>query len=200
MAVMSRAEAVLCRSAPWRLFAQRAVLPWVLQDVPMSGRVLELGGGSGAMAQTLLRTQPGLDLTVVDLDPEMVAAGRRRLAGTAARVDVADSGALPYADDSFDMVASFIMLHHLVDWHPTITEAVRVLRPGGRLVGYDLTRTSAAVWFHRLDRSQVHLLTESQVRAALVSSGFEPVDVEVARGGHWMRLQAGLPTPPVPMP
>jgi ubiquinone/menaquinone biosynthesis C-methylase UbiE len=148
------------------------------------------------MAQTLLKAQPGLDLTVVDLDPEMVAAGQRRLNGTAARVEVADSGALRYPDDTFDVVASSLMLHHLVDWHPTIAEAARVLRPGGRLVGYDLTRTNAAVLFHRLDRSRVHILTESQIRSALVGAGFEPVEVEVARGGHWMRFRAYLPGVP----
>src|SRR5215472_9446926 len=43
MPAMSRLEAVFCRSAPWRVFTQRAVLPWALQGMRPEGRVLEIG-------------------------------------------------------------------------------------------------------------------------------------------------------------
>src|SRR3954463_15021260 len=45
MPTMSRFEATVCRSAPWRLFAGRVVLPWALQGVTPGGDVLEIGAG-----------------------------------------------------------------------------------------------------------------------------------------------------------
>ena len=104
---MSSVEAVFCRSAPWRGFARRVVLPWVLDDGERLGpEVLEIGGGSGAMAQELLTRHPEIRLTLADIDPEMAAAARRRLApfGDRATVTVGDGTRLDFPDDSFDTV------------------------------------------------------------------------------------------------
>ncbi len=190
MPVMSSAEAILCRSAPWRAFAGRVVLPWMLSGMPISGRVLEIGGGSGAMAEVLLRRAPDIDLTLTDVDAAMVDAARRRLKGTDSTVEVADVTALPFGDGSFDAVASFLMLHHVVDWRHALAEAHRVLRPGGALVGYDLTRSAIARWFHQVDRSVVELLSADGLRDGLTMAGFGSVEVSPARGNQWMRFRA----------
>ena len=50
----------------------------------------------------------------------------------------ADAMALPFPDQTFDAVLSFIMLHHVLEWERAFTEMARVLRPDGRLIGYDL--------------------------------------------------------------
>ena len=49
MPKMSALEASFCRSAPWGLVARRMV-PWATQGFPLTGDVLEIGGGSAAMA------------------------------------------------------------------------------------------------------------------------------------------------------
>ena len=157
---MSSAEAVFCRSAPWRGFARRVVLPWVLDDTERLGpEVLEIGGGSGAMAQELLTRHPDIRLTLADIDPAMAAAARRRLApfGDRVRVTVGDGSRLEFADDSFDTVCSWLMLHHTIDWEGVLAEVVRVTRPGGLIVGYDLTDTALARAVHRLDGSDFRL-------------------------------------------
>ncbi|MDR0357942.1 MAG: SAM-dependent methyltransferase, partial [bacterium] len=64
MPVMSAIEGGFCRSAPWRWFARRAVLPWAINDAALVGEVLELGGGSGAMAAAVAQTTPDVRLTV----------------------------------------------------------------------------------------------------------------------------------------
>jgi ubiquinone/menaquinone biosynthesis C-methylase UbiE len=137
---MSRVAQVLCRSAPWRLFAGRLVLPWALQGNELAGDVLEIGCGSGAMAAELLRNYPAVRLTATDFDESMVDVARRRLVefGSRAEVRQADATGLPFPDCSFDAVLSFIMLHHVLQWEQAFAEMARVLRPGGRLVGYDL--------------------------------------------------------------
>jgi ubiquinone/menaquinone biosynthesis C-methylase UbiE len=92
------------------------------------------------MAARLLARFPDLRLVATDFDPEMVDATREVLLrfGDRATVQQADAGALPFPDQSFDVVFAFAMFHHAGDWPNAVAEAVRVLRPGGRLVGYDM--------------------------------------------------------------
>src|SRR2546430_4244692 len=104
MPAMPPFEAAFCRSAPWRLFARRLVLPWALQAVPPRGRVLEIGAGSGAMAAQLLAMFDDITMCVTDFDDAMVTAAAERLALFSDRVECrqADATALPFADESFD--------------------------------------------------------------------------------------------------
>lgn len=151
MPAMSQVEALLCRSAPWRLFATRVVLPWAIGRDPHAGDALEVGAGSGAMASALLDRYPALRLTATDFDPRMVLAAGRRLAryGDRASVAQADATALPFADDSFDLALSFLMLHHVGSWEQALRELVRVVRPGGRVLGCDMIRSPFLDWSER---------------------------------------------------
>lgn len=145
MPVMSAIEQMFCRSTPWRAFARRTILPWATSGTPLAGDVLELGAGSGAMAEGVARTHPQVRLTVTDLDPAMVRAASHRLSGLpGVAVKQADVTALPFDDGSFDAVTSYLMLHHVIDWPTALVEAARVLRHDGILLGYDLTNTAFA--------------------------------------------------------
>src|SRR5947208_10234603 len=104
MPSMTPVERALCQSAPWRLFARHVVLPWALGgEVPL-GRVLEIGGGSGAMAAELLERYPSTTVVVSDYDEAMVENAARRLRAYGDRVEVrqADATAPPFEDGSFD--------------------------------------------------------------------------------------------------
>jgi ubiquinone/menaquinone biosynthesis C-methylase UbiE len=128
--------------------------------------VLEIGGGDGSMAEALLQRAPDVSLTVTDYDPRMLDAARRRLArfGARVRVEWADATRLRFANDSFDVVLSFIMLHHVVEWERAVAEAVRVLKSGGVLLGYDLTNTPLTRLSHTLDRSVARPLSLGELR------------------------------------
>lgn len=192
MPVMSGIEAAFCRSAPWRGFARRVVLPWAVGDTALRGDVLEAGGGSGAMAEALLRAGPELHLTVVDTDPSMVAAASKRLAALRERstVEQADLLELPYEDQRFDAVASFLMLHHVINWPDALKEIHRVLRPGGVLVGYDLVNAPIARAIHRLDGSPHKLYRSAEFAQQLAESGFERPAVQPALRGQLIRFKA----------
>lgn len=151
MPAMSQLESVLLRSAPWRAFATRAVLPWALGDERLDGHALEVGSGSGAMATALLDRFPALHLTATDVDPQMVLAAGRRLAryGDRATVAHADASALPFDDDSFDAAVSVLMLHHVGGWEQALRELVRVVKPGGRVIGCDMVHSRFLEWSER---------------------------------------------------
>jgi SAM-dependent methyltransferase len=102
------------------------------------------------MAAELLERYPNITMVVTDFDDAMVedAARRLRVYGQRAEVRQADAAALPFADASFDTVVSFIMLHHTVEWEKALAETTRVLRPGGKLIGYDLLRARPMTMLH----------------------------------------------------
>lgn len=194
MPVMSVVESTFCRSGPWRAAARRVVLPWALSGHALEGDVLEIGGGSGAMAEGVARTYPGVRLTMTDLDESMVRSARDRLAPyPQVSTRIADVTRLPYDDASFDAVTSYLMLHHVVDWRPAVAEAARVLRPGGVLVGYDLTDTPLSRLVHLLDRSPVRMVSPADLRSALTDAGLREVEVAESFGAHVMRFRARKP-------
>ncbi len=193
MPTMPRAEQLFCRSVTWRRFTTSIVLPWALQGVPPTGKVLEIGGGSGAMAAAIAQKYPSVELTVTDYDPTMVDEAAKRLSRhPQVTVRQADATNLPFEDSSFDTVVSFIMLHHVGRWEQAVTEAARVLRPGGVFVGYDLASHPLAKAIHRIERAQ-HLTClgkPDELRAALISSPFTDISVEVKVVGLLVKFRA----------
>jgi ubiquinone/menaquinone biosynthesis C-methylase UbiE len=163
---MSRVEVAFCRSIPWRAFTRNTILPWSLQGFEPRGHVLEIGGGSGAMAAELLSRVEQTTMTVTDFDQRMVDAASARLAPFGARVTVqhADATALPFPDRSFDAVLSWIMLHHTVEWEKALAEAVRVVRPGGHVVGYDLLATRLLRLSHQAEGRRVRMMRLGELR------------------------------------
>ncbi|WP_019203951.1 class I SAM-dependent methyltransferase [Tsukamurella sp. 1534] len=188
---MSQAEAIFCRTPVWRAAARHVILPWALQGFRPRGSVLEIGGGSGAMAAGLVAgSEDGTTLTVTDFDPAMVAAARANVVRADSRISarVADATHLPFDDGSFDAVVSFLMLHHVIDWEEALAEAVRVLRPGGTLAGYDLLSTAAARVVHRLDRSPHRFIERSELEPALAALPLR--DLSVAHSPGLARFRA----------
>ena len=61
MPEMVALEQMLCRSALWRFWTRKYVLPWALQGMRPSGEGLEIGAGSGLMAAGLLDAFPDLE-------------------------------------------------------------------------------------------------------------------------------------------
>lgn len=106
--------------------------------------VLDLGCGTGTLALAALAEEPAARLTGLDADPEVLARARRKaeIAGAEIAFDEGFSTELPYADGRFDALLSTLFFHHLEDGDKrrTAAEALRVLRPGGRLAVADLGR------------------------------------------------------------
>ena len=93
-------------------------------------RVLDIGTGTGEAALFLAREYPRAGVRGVDISEEMIRAARAKVGlDPEGRIAFkrADAAALPYADDSFDLVAQLNM-------PPFFAAIARVLRPGGHVI------------------------------------------------------------------
>ena len=112
------------RFSPWRRDL------WSRVEGP---RVLELGAGTGKN----LRFYPlGADVTLTDFSPRMLERARRKAAklGKAPRIEVADAQHLQYEDGCFDTVIATFLFCSVPDALRGLSEARRVLKPGGQLL------------------------------------------------------------------
>ena len=102
-----------------------------------SAHVLDLGCGVGGPALRIT-ARTSARVTGISISPEQVKAANRLAAeaGVADRAVFrhADAMKLPFADQSFDAVLALESIGHMPDRQQALTEACRVLRPGGRIV------------------------------------------------------------------
>jgi ubiquinone/menaquinone biosynthesis C-methylase UbiE len=105
--------------------------------MPPSGRVLDVGCGTGTLIAMIRRLYPGLAVVGIDPDPKALARAERKTRGAAGivQLDRGFSDELPYADASFERVFSSFMFHHLPKSErlQSLREIRRVLKPGGSL-------------------------------------------------------------------
>jgi SAM-dependent methyltransferase len=114
-------------------------------------RVLDVGCGNGfllveAAKHLTTGTVTGIDVwkTQAGAQRAEVALRNARLEGVADRVDIknVDARAMPFADHTFDVIVSSLMLHHAGgagDRHRVLQEMARVLKPQGTLLLYDVS-------------------------------------------------------------
>lgn len=111
--------------------------------------VLDVGGAAGAYAFWL--AERGYEVRLMDAVPRLIEVARDRNEHAAHRLAscrVADARALPEADDSAAMVLLLGPLYHLVqasDRSAALSEAARVLRPGGVLFAAAISRSASAL-------------------------------------------------------
>lgn len=122
---------------PVRAAVQRYYEAKRLRDmggVMHGGHALEIGCGRGVGAEIILE-QFGADrLDAFDLDADMVRRAEARLTrfGDRVRLWTGDATAIQAADETYDAVFDFGIIHHIPDWRTALREVHRVLKPGGR--------------------------------------------------------------------
>ncbi len=111
-----------------------------LSGVPedFSGKLLEVPVGTGVLTMPVYRTLPKAGITCLDYSPDMMNAARKRaedLGIQNVRFQQGDVGALPFRDESFDIVLSLNGFHAFPDKEAAYTETFRVLKKGGIFCG-----------------------------------------------------------------
>lgn len=127
----------------WR-YEQEAHIPDCLDQFAFKDRkVLEIGLGQGAESEQIIRR--GGRWSGLDLTEESVSRVRTRLALRSLPFDDLRRGSaleIPWPDDSFDIVFSHGVLHHIPDIKTAQSEISRVLKPGGTLIAMLYARNS----------------------------------------------------------
>jgi ubiquinone/menaquinone biosynthesis C-methylase UbiE len=162
------------------------------------GQVLELAFGTG---RNLPYYPADVHLTAIELSPRMLEIGRQRAEALDRKVDLrlGDAQVLEFEDQSFDTVIITFGLCTIPDDRGAVTEAHRVLRPGGRLVLLEHVRSPSApvrAVQRLLDPLAVRFEADHLVREPLdylAGVGFEIESVQRRKAGIVERVIARKP-------
>ncbi len=173
-------------------------------------KVLDIAGGTGDLARAFARKVGERGMVVhTDINEAMLRTGRERLLdqGLVLPTNLCDAEALPYKDNSFDLVSVAFGLRNMTHKDLALAEMCRVLRPGGRLLVLEFSRVAEPLrkpydWYSfkvlpRLgqmiagDADSYRYLAESirmhpsqaELKALMKTAGFGHVDVHNLTGG-----------------
>jgi tRNA (cmo5U34)-methyltransferase len=157
---------------------------------PHDAHVLDLGGGTGALSSAVLDEMPGVRVTVLDVDAEMLGVARTRLARFADRIAFHEGNFLDPLPAADAVVAS-LALHHVHDLRTksALYRAVHdTLSVGGVLLNLDAAltdgvRLSGLVFDRMAARMADHGIADDEARSHFAAWAEEdryfPLDVEL---------------------
>ena len=158
-------------------------------DLPVAGRLLDVGGGTGRVA-SLLAACVG-QVVIADETAAMLHEAYNK--GLCCPI-VSHAERLPFGADSFERVLVVDALHHFAHQRRALQELARVLRPGGRLVVEepDLNRVSVkfVALAEKLALMRSHFLYPHEIGRELAALGLR---THIRTEGHtaWVVAEKG---------
>lgn len=146
----------------WSRAAGTEFIEWIA--APKAARWLDVGCGTGVFTELVLDTCAPSEVIGIDPTEGQVEHARRQPVGRRAAFQVADAQALPFPDESFDVVASALVINFIPDRVRAISEMRRVARTDAIVGGY--------VWDFAGERG-----ANACLRAGLRHLGIEPIVV-----------------------
>lgn len=151
--------------------------------------ILDAGCGTGLLLRRIAARVPSTHLVGIDLTLAMV----RRADSKSSGLIVGDARRLPLADESQDAVVLASMLQYLPSLNRPLSEAARVLRPGGRVVitvwdGGSLRMRMLGRWLTWRGKADVHLHAGSDLVASCRNHRLSTRRVQTYSAGPIWRL------------
>jgi len=158
-----------------------------LQSLDVEGRYLEIGAGPGVLAVEIARARPEIEITAVEISPDMATVGGKYVAenGLEDRIefvigDAEDEGLIDSLGE-FNLVYCTYTLHHWVDAAKTISNLNCAVANDGVHCLYDLRRVWWLYWLpihNGFFKSIRAAFTPAEVRSMLQGSGFEDYKIK----------------------
>ncbi len=168
----------LCGSPEWIAFLHDDLLPRLVAGVDLGHEMLELGPGPGGATEWLRHRVRRL--TAIELDPVSAQKLDARFPDGNVSIVRGDCAHTDLADESFDSVCCFTMLHHVASaalQHAVLAEAFRLLRPGGVLIGSDSLASNELRLFHAGDT--YNPIEPAILVGELQAIGFAPITLRI---------------------
>jgi SAM-dependent methyltransferase len=118
----------------WSRLVAREFVHWLA--VPPSARWLDVGCGTGALTETILRDADPAEIDGVDPSEGFLKVAREHIRDPRVRFEVGDARNLARSSNRYDAVVSALVLNFIPDPPAGMTEMVRVVRPEGIIAGY----------------------------------------------------------------
>lgn len=173
--------------------------PPMLAELEMDpfDNVLDVGCGTGPVIELLAKKYPEKHFVGLDITPAMIEVARSKGLSNAEFV-VGDAENLPFGDEDFDAVLCSNSFHHYPNPGAFLSEAHRVLRPGGKLILRDYTSNDVVVWLMNTfemplarlaGHGDVRILKMKEYRELVEAAGFA-IEKLVAQKGFRAHLVA----------
>ncbi|HVJ81010.1 MAG TPA: class I SAM-dependent methyltransferase, partial [Planctomycetia bacterium] len=168
-----------------------------LSGIRPNAAILDVGCGTGQLAEEILQWFPKVKVRGLDLSVKMIEMAEVRCAefGERAEFCVGDSEKLPWTGGRFDVVICTHSFHHYPNQAAVLAEFARVLKPDGELMLVDADRDT---WYGRFFfdgivnwlEGGVHHCSEAEFRQKFAAAGFE-VESRFRQGGvmPWQLLR-----------
>jgi ubiquinone/menaquinone biosynthesis C-methylase UbiE len=133
---LNRLEFLLMNN-PIRAYAQEKYeLPMLMSMLSATtfSSVLEIGCGNGNGTKLIRKRFEPKHMTAIDLDQKMIKLARDAVRDPQITFQVMDASQLGFANQSFDAIFDFGIIHHIPNWRACIAELRRVLKQGGKLI------------------------------------------------------------------
>lgn len=148
---------------------------------PVQGSILDIGSADGVFTDVLLKKSGAKEAVGVDVMQSSVDWANEHWKKQNMRFEVADGHDLPYENSSFDAAFALESLEHVMDPKKVISEAYRVLKPGGyaiflvptdnllfRIIWFFWTKAKGKIW----DEAHIQSFTGSSLAQLTEECGF----------------------------
>lgn len=111
-------------------------------DFDSNDRILDVGGGTGAFLEKILKKNPELEVFLLDTSKSMIEE-----TSIAESIIVGKACWNPFSSNSFDYVLCTDALHHFQHKKRSVKEMMRVVRPGGTIIIFEMNAKSPITKF-----------------------------------------------------